>query len=206
MRRAGTRRGLTLVEVVVALALLALVVAGFASLTSSSLQQTSRSRPAMIAQQTAERVIEHMRADSKNAAFSAWWTSTTKTNIGGKNWATGNFPDSTPGEFLAAWTNAAGTGLLDRKVVSYPSDANAFLRVRFLNESEYAALWGLASPVDLDPPFDDATDIDAGATDPTAAYSMLPVLVEVRWRDEGGERRYQLKTVLMDAPQLDPTR
>ena len=50
-------------------------------------------------------------------------------------------------------------------------------------------------------------DNNVAGEDVNDQYSMLPVVIEVRWREtQGADRVYQLKTVIPQRPTLDPNR
>jgi len=192
-------KGLTLAEVVIAVALLSVVIVGFGSMSTLSLRASREAGPHFIAQEAAVRVVERMRSSALDTAYQAWWVNATKVSLGGVEWAVGGTSEyDDPDEGVLAGLD----DVISRGVMGLPSDTPRVLRVRFLSEAEYQAVWGLANPEDLN--FDGT--IDAAATSPGADYRMYPVLVELRWSDQGTEKSYQLKAVLVNQPVLDPRR
>lgn len=186
-------RALTMIEVLISVAVLLLLMAGFGAMASVSVRTTREARPALIAQETAIRVAERLRSDRKDDAFRVYWTEADRRTIGGVEYAVGGSPSWQ--ELLAPLLAAAKQGL-----IKTPTDDAAMLRIRFLSEREYQQVWGLSTPADLD--FDGQT----GSEPPTAKFRMLPVLIEVRWRGPTQDHRHQLKTVLTTKPPLDPRR
>lgn len=204
-------RALTLIEIVMALGLLAVIMLAFGVLASSSVNASTDSRPNLIAQEAASRLVEIMRsgkiaADNPpagNSIFEAYFDSYAyKVTLGGVQYAA---PDLTvPASFAGPYNDpfAALAVAYRNGTMRRPSDApNRPLRVRFLDENDYQAMWGLPALVDL--------DFSGGATTGvTTAYRAYPVYVEIRWGPPSGgpDRVHQLKALLSPATALDPTR
>lgn len=211
-RRSIERAALTLVEIVIATSLLAIVLLAFGMLATTSVDAASAARPNFIAQEAANRLVEQMRTapvivpnspPDGTSVFESYYTNYAyKVTIGGVQWAApdldtpASYALSTPYADFAALQQAFRRGLLGR-----PSDAPARpLRVRFLDEAEYQSVFGLPAAVDL--------DLNGAATvGVTNSYQLFPVVVEVRWREERGpDRVYQVKTVLAAQASLNPNR
>lgn len=196
--RRRDQRGLTLVEIVFAVGLLLVVAAGFGAMATISVSTTKDAQPYFLAQDTALRVAERMRSEGFVTALDSWWrdAGVTKVTLNGAQWAIGGTAAYT--EETTNLTQAAAQGR-----IRVPSDNSAMLRVRFVNENDYALLWNTTA-LDLD--FDGDSGTDAGE-DVNDQYSMLPVVIEVRWREaQGPDRVYQLKTVIPQRPSMDPNR
>lgn len=204
--------GLTLVEVVISIALLAIVLLAFGSLATASVDSTRNTRPNLIANEAVSRVVDRMRTgkvvpDTPPTGDSVYETYflnyASKVTLGGVQYAApdldnpASYAITTPyNDPFADLQLAFRRGLLGR-----PSDAPARpLRVRFLDEPDYQAMWGLLAPFDLD--LDGASTVGV-----TTNYRIFPVLVELRWRENRGpDRVAQLKAVLAAPSQLDPSR
>jgi len=81
-----------------------------------------------------------------------------------------------------------GAGFDVPGLVRRPGDATAG-RIRFLNEAETATRWGTAADLDGDGV---AWEVEA----PHAGFRILPVRVEVDWRDEGGDRHVEVHAIV----------
>lgn len=210
------RRGLTLVEIVFSVALLAIVLLAFGMLATTSVDATASARPNLIAQEAANRLVERMRTEPEivpaappgGSVYEAYflnYAAAHKPVINGAQYAAPSLDD--PTSYAAATTpyndpfadlvQAFRSGLLRR-----PTDAPARpLRVRFLDEVQYAAMFQLPIGQDLD---FDGVATTAGVN---LNYRLYPVFVEIRWREKSGpDRVYQVKTVLGAPAQLDPAR
>lgn len=203
---------MTLVEIVIATSLLAIVLLAFGMLATTSVDATSAARPNFIVQEAVNRLVEQMRTapvivpntpPDGTSVFESYYTNYAyKVTLSGVQWAApdldtaASYAVSTPYADFASLQQAFRRGLLRR-----PSDAPARpLRVRFLDEAEYQSVFGLPAAIDL--------DLNGAATvGVTNSYQLFPVVVEVRWREERGpDRVYQVKTVLAAQASLNPNR
>lgn len=220
-QRTGLRptRGLTLLEVVVALGVMVVMILGFASMTTVSVTATRSAKPTMLAQEAAWRLAERMQAVTVTTALSSYWTSCNKQVINGLTYAVdgggldeilnGSTLTGAPKGLLAYYKNGGVTPLEDKGgLMGMPLDGFKPLRVRLLNETQYKAVWGLANDADCDLNTDssglDNSDIVTTAGWPNSpAYKMYPVLIEVHWSEGTQSRKYQLKTIIANREQMD---
>jgi type II secretory pathway pseudopilin PulG len=194
----GSRSGLTLVEVVLALTILggALLAAGVALATSvRSAKQAQRHQ---VARHAAGTLVERLRSRSLTTAYDRLWRdpALTTATIDGARWVTGGDADGllsdAVNEVLAP---ATARGLL----------SDGTLALRFLDEATFNARFGASLDLDFDG--SKATALPAPAAGaPRPAYRMHPVLVLVRWRDEGGPGSHTLLATLTDEAPLDAGR
>lgn len=193
-------RALSLVEVIVALAVLSLATLALASAAGSSVIVTRTSKARLIAQQAAQRTVEELRGSSQPLAtfYTTYWGTAALTD------------DDTPGAYLGLDTTSTFVEIIDPalqgKVMGRPSDGGAVIRVRFVSEADYNAAWGLSADLD----FDGATDGTLQHTSATATggpnYRLYPIVVEVHFRDEQGDQVIRLVTTIGSTSELDPSR
>jgi len=174
------RRGLTMVELVMAMTILAIALAGYARTVAMASVASSTAREAALASEAARRMIETLRAQDFAQVFTQYNATAADDILGitspGANFAvTGldartNDADGMPGEILFP-TIAVGAALQ-------------------LREDLVDAKLGM--PSDLSG--DGAVDVANHAGD----YENLPVLVRVRWRGVGGPGQVEFQTVLGD--------
>lgn len=213
-------RSLTLVEVVVALALMAVIMLAFGSLATTSLRSSTDSRPSLVAQAAVSRLVEIMRTgkitvESPPAGDSIYEShflnyisngSNYQVTLNGVVYAAPHL--NVPATYATAYNDpfAQLAQSFRNGTMGRPSDApNQPLRVRFLDEGEYQTMWGL--PANPAAAFD--LDLDGALTvGVNTSYRAFPVYVELRWRPPGGgpDRITQLKAVLAPPTVLDPTR
>jgi type II secretory pathway pseudopilin PulG len=192
---------LTLVEIVLSLGLLVIVIAAFGALATLSVNTTRQAKPDLIAQEAANRLAERMRSRALMDATDWYWDNAaiTKTTIGGVIYATGGGGIQ---EVLDGTDGAEGLQqYYDQRLTGKPVDGFPPLRLRFLNEAEYKALWGFTSNAMVDLDFDGTLSTGEAATTGWPAppsYRMFPVLIEVHWSEGGDPRKHQLKTILMN--------
>lgn len=202
------RSGLTVVEVVVAGALLVVMVLGIAVVLTQSMRHTRESGISLVAQDAAARVTESLTSMNFAAAFNAFWVNAPKVTIAGKEWAA---PDITVAADYTGtpWESCVlplitefNRGRMRRPLDGQP---NRPLRVRFVNETEYRALWALGglNQAHADLNFDGTLDSTGSGQ---VNYATRPYVVEVHWADEGGARRFQVRAVQVNQPGMDPNR
>lgn len=208
------RSGLSLVEVVVAGAILVVVVLSIGAMLAQSARGTKEAGPRLLAQQCAVRVAERLRSLPYATGYTAFSTPT--ATIGGTVWAAPRITvpadyTSTPWQdcILPLIQSMSGA---NRRMVPPNDDPLRPLRVRFCTEQEYQQMWGVAAgpPSDLD--FNGSVDTTGAAR---ASYSIRPVLIQVRWRVEASQRNsatgtedefYMLRTIQMAEPAFDVDR
>ncbi len=176
--RRMNRRGLTLVELAVGMAVLTVGVLSFIQVLVASSRAERKNNELARATQAARQILESIDAEAFAQAFRRF-NDTGADDPGGANTAPG-------ADFAVAGLSA------------FPSDADGFPgEVIFptlpnapeaLREDVADAALGM--PRDLNG--DNATDAANHATD----YWILPVLVRVRWRSASGPGLYELKSVI----------
>jgi type II secretory pathway pseudopilin PulG len=198
-----TRRahaGLTLVEIVLSLGIMVILVAGFGAMASTSITTARQAKPALVAQAAAVRLAERMRSRAVNDATDWYWDNAaiTKSTVGGVIFATGGGGIQ---EILAGTGGAEGLQqYYDQRLMGTPVDGFPPLRLRFLNEAEYKALWGFANDSDVDLNFDTALsggEVSTAGWPAAPAYRMFPILIQVHWSEGQAARRHELKTILV---------
>lgn len=208
------RSGLSLIEVVVAGAILVVVVLSIGAMLSQSARGTKEAGPRLLAQQCAVRVAERLRSMPYATGFTAFSTPT--ATIGGTVWGAPRI--TVPGDYTGTpWQDCILPLIQEmsgarRRMIPPIDDPLRPLRVRFCTEQEYQQLWGVVAgpPSDLD--FSGTVDTTGAAR---ASYSIHPVLIQVRWRVQSSRRNsttgtedefYTLRTVQMAEPALDADR
>jgi hypothetical protein len=162
------------------------------------MRQTRDARPEFIAREAATRVVERMRSTPLKTVFESWWKSAETIDVDGVKYAVGGTPEfDDPNDGVLHGLDSAFEASIMLRPSRFP---DAPLRVHFLTEGEYSDLWGLLDPVDLN--FDGSIEPLGG--EPAESYRLFPVVVEVHWRDPGGDNVYQLKAVVSNTMQLDP--
>ncbi|HTF88390.1 MAG TPA: prepilin-type N-terminal cleavage/methylation domain-containing protein [Planctomycetota bacterium] len=176
-------RGLTLVELAMAMTLLAIALVGYAKTVANASVATSTSREVVLASEAGRRMIETLRSEDFATIF-ARYNSSVADDPGGVVSPGANFAitgldaipidvDGRPGEIIFPVTLVGGAPQLLENVVDtklgMPSDLNG----------------------------DGIIDgIDRATTAPL--YQNLPVIIRVRWRGIGGPGVVEFQTVLGD--------
>lgn len=194
------RRGLSIVELVVASAVLLVTLVGVLSMTSGSVRATQEATPRKVAQDVAARILTRMRSTLLTTSYSQFYSNPTQRTISGETWAV-------PTEGGSTGLDQEAQPMFDLATegrIAAPSDDPAFVRVRVMNEVEYAATWNVGA-TDLDFDGDGGTD---ASESPSGAYGLLPVVIEVRWGDPyaGNDGRIVLTTLVSQPMQGDPNR
>ncbi len=174
-RARSTRRGMSLLEVLVSIAVLVIGLAGFLQslLTTSSLEADTQDQAAASA--AARATLERLRATPFAQVF-ARHNATAADDPGGVV-SPGNLFD-VPG--LRPLPGQAFAGEI---LFPVDSDSPAMLREDLLDAQ-------LGTPLDLDA--DGVVDSDDHAGD----YRLLPVLVRVSWESARGPASFELRTIL----------
>lgn len=194
------RRGLSIIELVVASAVLLITLMGVMTMTSGSVRATQEATPRKVAQDVAARILARMRSTLLTTSYAQFYGSPTQRTISSRTWAI-------PTEGGPTGLDQEAQPMFDLATqgrIAPPSDDPAYVRVRVMNEVEYAATWNVGA-TDLD--FDGDGGTDAGEA-PSGAYGMLPVVIEVRWGDPyaGNDGRVTLTTLISQPMQGDPNR
>lgn len=178
-RRRRGQRGLTLVEMLVAMTALMMTMAGYTLVVVGSTRATDAEREVTLATQSARSTIETMKATAFEQVF-ATYNANPVDDPGGAGTAPGasfavpglepvaGDADGLPGEIVFP-LGAGGAGLREDVV-----DAR------------------LGMPRDLNG--DGAVD----AADHAGDYTLLPVLVRVRWQGTSGPSNVEFETMMVD--------
>lgn len=221
--RARTR-GLTLLEISFTVAVLAGGLLAVLSVVGSSLKATRLAKPRFLAQQAARSVADELRADAGGmpAFYAKYWGDPAELPAGPFAVTPAPGPgaagavvrgNGTSGVFVDL--DAVGTTFatiidpaLRARLIQRPGSGNgAVLRLRLLSEANYNALWA-ATPADLNfnGTTSDGIQRDGSGSTLGAEYRIYPLLVEVHWRDEDGDRLHRLCTTISTEPAIDPSR
>jgi len=173
------RRGLTLIEVLIAVVVLVAALTAFIRSLTGTVQLGRANRESSLAMEGARRTIEELYAADFAQVFALYNSRTDDDPV----------PDA-PGASFAVATLEAQEGDADGFVgeIRFPTvGAGPLLELR-----EDIADDALGMPRDLD----GANGIDA--FEHSVDYRYLPVEVRVRWKGRSGEKELTLKTVLVD--------
>lgn len=178
--RAWRRRGFTLVEVAVSIAVLVIAASGLLGALVSSTSLGRVTHESAIAQQAARRVLEELQGVPFDEIFASY-NASNLDDLGLTNPAVGS-------DFAVAGLDPAvddADGLCGE--VQFP----AFFVGPLLQLREDFVDATLGMPADLN---GDGDMLDDAAAD----YRVLPVRIRVRWRGVSGVRTFDLETVLCE--------
>ena len=220
------RRSVSIIEVTFALVIVASALLMVFSAQGSAVRVTRESKPAMLAAQAAERVVEELRATSQPLAvfYADFWGQPGEVApfaanpgapgrgafvVGGDSAGVYYDLDQVnidPGGVTTAFDDVLGPAVTD-KLIRRASDGGAFLRLRFVSEANYNSMWS-AGGADLNQDGDTTDGIQRDGSGSTAGpdYLLYPLLIEVHWADEGGDHVLRYTTVIASEPELDPDR
>lgn len=177
-RRRTARSGLTLLELCIAMAVLAVALVGYAKTVARTTTASRTSREAALANEAARVTMESMRAQAFANIFAMYNTTALDDPAGvaspGANFAVAGLEprvgdaDGMPGEIVFPVTTVAGQPQLRENLVN--------------------AEFGM--PADL------TGEGTIDAVNHAANYKMLPVIVRVRWRGQGGPGMVEYQTIL----------
>ena len=173
------RRGFSLLELMIAIGVMSVGLLGFTQAMVTALRAQLLARQQATATEAARRQIEIMGATAFSEVFQRF-NATSADDPGGVAVTGANF--AVPG--LSAQVGDAD-GLAGEIVFPVDGTTPSVLREDLVDVS-------LGTPLDLD--LDGVID----ANDHAADYSILPVVVIVRWRGAAGEGQVQLETILGD--------
>ncbi len=162
-------RGMTLLELLVAMVILATALIGFMWGLGVSVQEVGSTKLSYIAHVTAQSMIEEMKTVPFDEVFLTYGA------ISGKD------------SFAVTYDDDGNTYTL-----TAPGGGNAGEIILCVDEMAIPSDFGWVSAYDLNDD-GDALDIDV-----SAEYVILPVIVRVSWEDAVGIREIELTTILMD--------
>ncbi|MEO6710260.1 MAG: prepilin-type N-terminal cleavage/methylation domain-containing protein [Planctomycetota bacterium] len=176
----GSCGGLTLIELAMAMTLLAIALVGYAKTVANASVATSTSRELVLASEAGRRMIETLRSEDFATVY-ARYNSSVADDPGGVVSPGANFAitgldalpidvDGRPGEIIFPTTMIGGAPQL--------------------REDRVDAKLGMPSDLNGDGVVDGANH--------AANYQNLPVLIRVRWRGVGGPGAVEFQTVLGD--------
>lgn len=178
MRTRGAS-GLSLLEVLIAAAVLVVAILAAARTTVSGLDLEKSNHDAMIALQAARQKIEVLRSETLGQVF-ARYNAVTSDDPGGAGTAPG--ATFTVSELRPRAGAATAIGR-----VLFPVAANS---PGVLNETVNAPFFNAPADLNLD---GDSTDANVNAT-----YRLLPVTVRVEWQGAQGPRQVEISTLLAE--------
>lgn len=177
LRTRRARAGFSLIEVMIAGAILAIAASGIASSMVASLALGRVNRETVIAQAAAQKVVEEARGVPFSEAFACY--------------------NATAADDAALTVAARGPSFAVRGLEVVPGDADGMCgQVIFptigapeeLREDVVDAALGM--PRDLN------SDNGIDTIDHSTNYTLLPLRVRVQWRGVSGVRTFDLETVL----------
>lgn len=205
MEPRGARTGMTILEVVLAAALLvATLLAVFTSLTHS-VRSSRAAEELQLARQTAAEVVERMRAVPRSMVADVFWIDSTVTTatLGGQSWVVADAHAPTGVDTLTQVRTSVLAEPMARGVIAPPPDDEPVLALRLLSEAEYGAVIGASLDLDLDGATGGSLPPPGGGVVPSPGYVYYPVLVRVAWRGDDGVRRHTLVSVVGADLELD---
>ena len=174
----GGRQGLTLLELCVAMSILAVAMLGYAKTVARTTLATRTSREAALANEAAKLTIESMRALALVNVYAMYNTSTADDPVG----------------VVSPGANFAVTGL-----EALPGDVDGMAGEILLPVTLVGGVPELRENL-VDPDFGMPSDLTGEGTidalNHAADYKMLPVIVRVRWRGVGGQGAVEFQTIL----------
>jgi hypothetical protein len=175
-RPAGTRRGMTMVEVCISLVILLVAIGGTLGTISSHLMLGASARETGLAYLEAQRVVERLKAEDFALLF-ARYNGTRADDPGGV---------ASPGEGfeidgLTPWDGDAD-GRVGRILFPTEDAAPAVLREDIVFNGR---------TLDLN------ADGSSDAGDRSGDYAVLPVRVRVEWKGRSGNRYVEVQTTLL---------
>lgn len=179
-RRATRRGGFTLVELMIAVLLIVVAMAGYLHSIVQSSATAEATRRMALATQSARETIEAMKSTAFEDVFATY----------------NDDPNDDPGGVGMA----PGAGFAVPGLEAAPGDPDGLVGQILLPVD--AAVPGvlredLANPI-FATPRDLSGDGVVDAADHSGDYALLPVVVRLAWRTQKGVSRVELKTVLVD--------
>lgn len=170
MTRPSSAAGFTLVEVAIALSVIAIGLLGLLSVITNGLDLSTTSSETQRALSAARKKVESL----KTYDFDTLYEDCSADNSGDV---------SQPGRYFDCADEDGGGALELQSGDSHHGE------VEFLSEAESIAEFGAAGDFNKDGNYDDA---------PAAGWTQYPVVVTVRWQNRFGDRQVRVATVLFD--------
>ncbi len=176
----GRAEGFSLLEVVVALAVVSVALLGFSKAILDSMVLSQMNRESGLARRAAQQVLADIEATDFSEVF-ARYNAYEGDDLAG---------DNLPGAF-----EVEGLRLLDGDAdglageIVFPDDVAWDGSLHLREDSQLARL---GMPMDLN------LDGDVDTEDHADDYQVLPVLVRVEWRGRGGPAKVEFQTVLIE--------
>lgn len=180
-RVAGVRAGFTLLEVTIAMAVLAIAYTGYSKSVISSMQAARANRESALASAAARQVIAELQASPFDQVW-ALYNDDGADDPGGAGTA--------PGPHLDVQGLEAVQGDADGMALEVMLPATIVAGVPQLRED--------VNNIPLGCPRDLTGDGVIDANDHASDYQILPVMVRVRWRGQAGTAVYELRTSLVN--------
>lgn len=169
MRTTSTaERGFTIIEVMVAAAVLAIGLMGLLSAISNGLKLSSTSRESQLALAAMRSRFDQMKADVFATLYSDYTTNAAKRDI-----------------IIFEDKNSNGAYDAGEESLPFVSGQSIHGSVAFLSETEAGAAWGVPGEADLngDGDANDAAD---------ASFGVYAVRIQLQWRGTAGNRSLEL--------------
>jgi hypothetical protein len=176
------RKGLSLVEVLIALTVLLMGLGGFLRILTASFRLGETSDQLVTAMEAARSIVEELHGEDFTQVFPTY-NGATSDNPAGK---------TSPGDTFQVAGLLPAEADADDTVgeILFPTDPANPARLTELASSGFPGM-----PKDLNL---DGDDKDANVT---ADFKLLPVVIRLRWQSSnGGEQAYEVRTILADAP------
>ncbi len=180
--RKASRKGMTLIEVLVAFAMLSLALLGFVKVILCSTTTTDAQHETMTAKEAARQAIETLQAASFSDVF-ALYNDDPNDDPGGAGTAPGSALEVTGLNAPAGAANGA-VGQILFPTVDDPAEGLQ-LREDVVDDS-------LGMPRDLD------GDGQVDDVDHAGDYQLLPVRIRLQWTGRAGLSTIEIKTLLAD--------
>ena len=180
MPKRCARRGLTLVEILVAIALLLFGLMGFTHSILRAVTTNESTRESALAGEAARQMLETLQGADFQDTFALY-----NANPADDPGVAGSAPGSGFGVAGLEPADGDADGMVGEIIVPASDAAPAVLREDLANAA-------LGMPRDLN--CDDVIDADNHADD----YRLLPVIVRLTWQGSSGVTRVEFRTLLGD--------
>jgi type II secretory pathway pseudopilin PulG len=183
-RRKGTA-GVTLVELMIALGVIAVALMGLVSVILHTTKSNAVMRENLVAMRAAEQKIEEMRAVDFYSIFTDYTT------------VSGGADLRTPTFQVTGLLPVPGATVVGK--IIFPSDAYPNPGGTQLLENMTSELMGVPQDMDLN----GSSVIESGVNlatigGPLGAYDMLPVMIQLDWQSIHGRRSLQYRHVILN--------
>ncbi|MDF1801023.1 MAG: prepilin-type N-terminal cleavage/methylation domain-containing protein [Planctomycetota bacterium] len=180
-RRSGAGEGFSLIEVVVALAVVSVGLLGFSKAILDAMVLNQTNRESGLARRSAQAILADIEATAFDEVF-ARYNATVADDLGAGDHLLGVFP-------------VVGLRLRDDEADGFAGDITFPASFTFggqlqLREDFNDSSFGMPRDLNLDGVVDGA--------DHSADYKLLPVLVRVAWQGRAGQAKVEFRTVLIE--------